>query len=102
MAAQRGGRAHAAPRGDLLDRGLRALEQVLGAGDALLVQPAERGEPELRAHPARELPGAETGLPREVLHGEGLVEVGRAQSSAGPSLTIRREGTAGSLHLNHT
>jgi EmrB/QacA subfamily drug resistance transporter len=84
VSAQRGGCAHAAPRGDLFDGGFGPLEQVLGAGDALLVQPSERGEPGLGAHPAGELPGAEPGLPCEVLHGEGLVEVGHGPVQGRP------------------
>jgi hypothetical protein len=47
VSAQRRGRAHAAPRGDLFDGGFGALEEVLGAGDALPVQPSERGESDL-------------------------------------------------------
>ena len=55
--------AHAAADGDLLDGGVGAFEELLGAGDALLVQPVERPDPQLGVHPAGELPGAEAGVP---------------------------------------
>ena len=74
--AQGGGGAHAAAGGDLLDGGVGAFEELLGAGDALLVQPVERPGLELGVHPAGELPGAEAGVPGEVAHRQRLVEAG--------------------------
>ena len=76
VAAQSCRRAHAAADGDLLDGGVGAFEELLRAGDALLVQPVERTDPQLGVHPAGELPGAEAGLPGEVAHRQGLIEAG--------------------------
>ena len=74
VATQGGRGAHTAAGGDLLDGDVGALEELLGPGDALLVDPVERPGLELGVHPAGELPGAEAGVSREVAHRERLVE----------------------------
>ena len=79
-----GGRgAHAATGRDLLDGGVGALEELLCTCDALLVQPVERSGLELGVHPARELPGAEAGVPGEVPHRDRLVEAGASPLERG-------------------
>lgn len=62
--AQGGGGPHAAAGRDLVDGGVGSFEELLGAGDPLLVEPVERSSLELRLHPSGELAGAEVGAGR--------------------------------------
>ncbi|KEF16086.1 hypothetical protein DF18_34350 [Streptomyces rimosus] len=68
-------RAQAAEFTDLLDRQVRRLQQALGARQALVEKPLQRGRAGGGLEPPVERPGAERGPLRQVLDGQRPVQV---------------------------